>query len=105
MTSKICECCGQILPEQWELVAFRARLSRKQTDLFLAVATGRGHPVRWNVLADALYGGDVDGGPLNIRNTIFVTAAHANARLKSKGYKLEGVHGLGLRLATLPRQG
>lgn len=105
MTSKICECCGQVLPEHWDVVAAKARLSPKQTELFLAVAAGRGNCVPWEVLENAVYGQDLDGGPLSMRNTLFVTAGNANARLTKAGYQMKGggkgVRQAGLRLVTL----
>lgn len=104
MALKTCECCGQVLPDQWELVAARARLSRKQTELFLAVASGNGAVVRYEVLENAMYGLDPEGGPLNMRNTIAVTAYNANRSLEKLGYHIKsggmGTHGQGMRLIT-----
>lgn len=52
-------------------------------------------------IAFHLYAHDIDGGPDNARNTVFVTVHHANKKLFAQGYKIEAVKSRGLRIVTL----
>lgn len=82
-----CECCGQVLPDQFEVVAARAGLSRMQGRMFLAIAAGKGTVVPWERIASGMYSDDIDGGPLNLQNTMHATRCHANARLRKVGVR------------------
>jgi len=104
MSVATCPCCGQPLPggyAEYAKVAERAGLSPRERQLFLAIAKGQGDAVARERVFFALWGNDIDGGPIDPRNVVYVTMARANAKLARLGYAIKTLRGFGYRVATV----
>ncbi len=102
MSAKVCECCGQALPEPYAAIAQRCGLSPSQTTLFLAVAARNGQLVAHGHLYHLLWGHDPNGGPDRPENVVRAFVHHCNRRLAGTGLGVMGVWGQGYRLTRQP---
>lgn len=89
------------MPTAIEEAASTAKLSRKQRDLFLIVAKGRGKPVEHRKVYDFIWADDPNGGPEDARNVVSVMVRNTNDKLATTGYQIENVWGIGYRLRTI----
>jgi len=99
MAPKVCECCGQILPDLFDEVAKSARLTRSEAAIFLAVAASNGRTVTHGGIISHMWGGDPDGGPMTADNLIKVFVHRLNKKLVGTGYRVRSVWGEGYCLA------
>ena len=101
MAPKVCECCGQALPEAFEAIGKRSGLSRGELAVFLKVARAEAQLATWTALLDRLYGDDAEGGALWAVHTIRGLVRRANKKIAPFGYRMINVRGQGYRLAEV----
>jgi len=89
------------LPDIYAEASEAARLSKKQSDLFLTVAAGNGRLVSFDTIIDRLWGHDPNGGPIAPKNVIAIFIGQTNHKLRTSGYRIENVWGQGYRLVTI----
>jgi len=73
-------------PQEWRLLAL------------LAAAQGVGSPLYYDVLIEALWGDDEDGGPLSPVNVLTVTIHRLRKKTACLGISIETIWGRGLLL-------
>ncbi|KKB80809.1 hypothetical protein VW35_00950 [Devosia soli] len=101
MSVNVCPCCHRPLISAFEQVADEASLSMKERELFLTVANGFGGSVLREVVVNALYGLDPNGGPDDPRAVIAVIMTKTNAKIAPFGYRIFSRKTVGYRLATI----
>ena len=101
MSAALCPCCHRPLVSAFEQIADDAKLSMKERELFLAVSNGFGASVLRDVVINAMYGLDPNGGPDDPRAVIAVHMAKANAKIAPFGYRIFSRKTVGYRLATI----
>lgn len=91
MTSKRCPHCHQLLPPKPRLNG--VKLSSLQSTILDAVYRAGPHGITVARLADLIYSGDPNGGPLTALNSIRVTIYNMNKRLSEVGLLVRAPRG------------
>jgi hypothetical protein len=89
VTDHVCKCCGQTLPEPFEV----GTLKSAARDLVHNVWKSGQHGIDAQRLLSLVYADDPDGGPLCAETTLRVRIHYINKKhLKPAGYRIIGEH-------------
>ena len=85
-----CPTCGQLLPDDEATLMAERFLTGICATIFKKVRKAGAAGVQTDMLFDAIYGGDVRGGPESGYNIISVHVYYLNRKLKRFGLRVRG---------------
>ena len=87
-----CPCCNQsVVAPSADIIIDNCNLSQMQAAIFIAVWSGRGHPVPTKRIFDRMYQDDPDGGPCEstMYSRFKVSLHRLRAKLATSGVTVE----------------